>query len=327
MNQVINKAGKIRLYGTGGFGVNIVKHFEAAAGVQEEGHALPFPCYIDTSRSNLDEAINPEHLFILEDVDGSGKVRKEHHAEISKTIKKILEVHRPMDFNVVVFSASGGSGSVFGPLIVAELLTRGLQVVALVVGSDESVITAQNTINTLKSLDSIAARTELPVVICYEHNEPTIKRSEIDIACRHVIGSLSLLTSKMNAELDSADIGNWVQFSRSTSVSPTLALFDVYHSSAEVEKASQPVAIASLYENTDSQPIAITPEYSCVGYPRSKIPAFKETHFVITLDGVSVISKRMQARIDELNLHRKARVDRSSLVEKTDNVSSDGLIL
>lgn len=319
--------GNIRLYGCGGFGINIVKTFESAAGTIELGHATPFPAYIDTSKSNLDSNLNPEHVFILDDVDGSGKVRRENHEILGKNVKNILQQHKPQDFNVVVFSASGGSGSVIGPLLVGELLARGLSTVCIVVGSDEAAITAQNTMNTLKSLEAIAAKTEVPVVVYYDQNTREVKRSEVDASCRHVIGALSVLCSKHNAELDTRDITNWVQFHRSTSAKPRLALFEVYRGNERAEEVNQPISIASLYPNPDSTPIGITPEYHCAGYPRDEIKGFDTVHFVITLEGIPGIARMMQSRITELDQQRKARVDHESLVSANDEVTSTGLVL
>lgn len=319
--------GQLRLYACGGFGINIVSHFDHLAGANEPGLSIPHPVYIDTSRSNLHAGIKPEHVFILEDVDGSGKVRRENHEEISRTVKRIIQDHKPLDMNIVVFSASGGSGSVFGPLIISELLARKVPVVGIVVGSDESTITAQNTINTLKSLESIATKNELPVVIYYDHNEPEVKRSTIDDACRAVIASLSILSSRHNSELDSRDITNWVQFSRSTSVKPRLAMFDVYRSNEAAEEAREPVAIVSLYTSPDDTPLKLVPEYHAAGYPRSQIKTFKTAHFVITVESVQVVAKKLNATVADLDNARRSRVSHNSLVHGSDSVTDDGMVL
>ena len=319
--------GTLRLYGCGGFGVNIASSFDKAAAQHELGYAETHPVYIDTSRSNLRQDIVPEHVFLLEEVDGSGKVRRENHQEISRTVKSIVQQYEPKDLNVVVFSASGGSGSVFGPLIMGELLERGETVLGIVVGSDESSITARNTLNTLKSLESIAAKQQAPVVIYYEQNERDVKRSDIDKACRRVIGSLAILASRQNAEMDTRDIANWVRFNRSTSVGPRLALFDVYNSNTEAEAANQPISIASLYPNPDVELLAIEPEYHAAGYPSSNVANFETMHFVITTGGIPVISKRMEQKIADQEQRRASRVVHNTIVGDNDVVADDGMIL
>ncbi len=324
---MLSTLGTLRMYCCGGFGINIGNTFMPAAGNIEPGFAQVFPAFIDTSRSNLRSNVNPEDVFLLEDVDGSGKVRKENHQQISRTVKSIVQKHEPKDFNVVIFSASGGSGSVIGPLIMRELLERGATVVGVVVGSDESIITARNTLNTLKSLEAIAERAGAPVVIFYEQNERDIKRSEIDARCRHVIGCLSILASRQNAEMDTRDIANWAYFNRSTSVGPRLALFDVYNSNDAANQAIDPVAIASLYESPDDEHLTVEPEYATVGYIRGPVENFQTTHFVITLGGVPVIYKRMEKKISEQEQQRASRVVHDRIVRADDQVTDDGLVL
>lgn len=321
-----NQCGTIRLYGCGGLGVNIVSYFEPATGQAEAGHATAYPCYVDTSRSNIDSNLNDNNIFIVDGLDGSGKVRRENHEEISKNIRSVIQTHAPMDFNVVVFSASGGSGSVIGPLIIAELLARKLPVVGIVVGSDESTITANNTINTLKSLEAIAQKAQMPVVISYDQNQVDVKRSEIDTACRRLIGMLSILASRRNRELDTKDVANWIQFHRTTSVQPRLALLDIYTTNDEVETISAPISIASLYRNPDSPAIRVTPEYHCAGYPREEIQGFEVAHYVVTIDHVAAISRTMQQRLVELDQQRKSRLAVDKLVSDNDEVSDDGLV-
>ena len=98
--------GKLVIYGCGGLGVNMASAFNGM--VQEPNCAIIRPAYIDASRSNLRTDFKVEDTFVLQNIDGSGKVRKENHKEISNTIKQVLLQIEPGDFNVVVFSASGG---------------------------------------------------------------------------------------------------------------------------------------------------------------------------------------------------------------------------
>lgn len=98
--------GQVRIYGSGGCGVNIASHFINRP--EQAGFATVHPCFVDTSRSNLKPEIREEDCYILQDVDGSGKVRRENAEGIGNVIKQVLLKHKPMDLNLVVFSASGG---------------------------------------------------------------------------------------------------------------------------------------------------------------------------------------------------------------------------
>jgi len=138
-------SGKIRIYGCGGAGINLTSHF---INLPADGnYAEVLAAMVDTSRSNISTDIAEDLCYILPEVDGSGKVRKENHEVIGGVVKQILLQHKPEDLNVVVFSGSGGSGSVIGPLITKELLSREHSVICVMVGSDESAITCTNTRN------------------------------------------------------------------------------------------------------------------------------------------------------------------------------------
>lgn len=329
----MSQVGNLRIFACGGAGINLASAFDQSAGRVEEGHCAPHLVYVDTSRSNLSENINQEHIALIEDVDGSGKVRRENSDKISRNIKAIIQKFAPMDFNIVVFSASGGSGSVFGPLIISELLQRDQSVVAVVVGSDESNITATNTINTLKSLEAIAQKTNAPVVIHYSHNNADTPRSSIDRECRMVIGAISMLASRQNAELDSRDIGNWVRFDRSTTAKAQLAMLDIYRDRKEAEvEATDAISIASLFNSTDAPPLNLVPEYHCAGYPihkiadaNGKVEDSAEIHYVITLDDVHQIAKMINHRVAELEQKRKARVQHGSILGDTE-IDDTGLV-
>ncbi len=320
--------GKIRLFACGGFGINIGSFFDKQD-LNTPGYSQIHPAYIDTSRSNLNKAgLSQENTFILEDRDGSGSKRTENYGDISKNVRNLLQKFSPLDFNIVAFSAGGGSGSVFGPLIVSELLSRKLPVIAIVVGGDESTIRAHNTLKTLKSLEGIAQKTQLPVVMYYRQNDATARRSDIDADCHAVIACLSLLNSKQNDELDSKDIQNWVQFTETTSAGPRLARLMVVDNLG-ADEVADPIAIASLLGSPDDPSYKTVPEYSTVGYPMHLSKAAADVlpkHMVITFDGIPAISKRLNSRIEELESQRGARVNHGALLGE-DEADGSGMVL
>lgn len=319
--------GNIRLYGCGGAGINLASKFDNSSHNPEKGYAIANPVYVDTSRSNLKPSMTEEYFAILEGVDGSGKVRRENHEQIGKSVKSILQTHKPQDFNIVIFSASGGSGSVFGPLIVKELLSRNLPVVAIVIGSDESAITAQNSLNTIKSLESIAESVGLPVIAYYDHNDRDVKRSEVDASAVRTIAKLAVLASRQNSELDSRDISNFLQYTRVTNVRARLALLAVYNNNRDAEDTSKPVSIASLYSSPDADKLAVIPDYHCEGYPvHLQEDGFQSIHYVITIDGVQTIANSLNEKVKSIDAERNSRVDHKSIVADAER-TSDGLVL
>ncbi len=281
--------GKMRVYGCGGMGINIAAYFNNAA--VEPNCAEVMPAYIDASRSNLRDDFNDEDIFVLENVDGSGKVRKENHAEISNVLRQILLQVEPADFNVVVFSASGGSGSVIGPLIMAELLER------------------------------------LPVVMYYDHNDRDRRRSDVDAQLHLAISSLAVLSSKQNREMDTRDIANWVQFSKTTSVGPQLAQLEVFADAEQAGKIKDPISVASIYVSEEVKPVGLVPEYHAAGYLSEDSDKFEQLHYVITIDALPNIVDSVKKTLEQYHTQRDSRVKQASILGDDDQTTDSGLVL
>lgn len=319
--------GTLRLYGAGGAGTNIIGSWNDMDGTSDQGTAKCLIAYADTSRSNLPAEVDDSKVFLLADKDGSGGVRRENHTDIGRNVPGLIQKHPPGDLNVVAFSASGGSGSVFGPLIIKELIKAKAPVVAIVIGSEESAIRRANTLNTLKSLDNIARQSGVPVVIAYFHNSPDTKRSEVDTRCRYTLATLAVLASRRNRELDMADLSHWLEFTKVTAVEAQLSLLHVYDTPENVDAASNPISVASLLKDADQKSYSVMPEYSTTGFPRDKIENFSQLHFVITVDGIRTIDKMLNEKLGDASKQVAARVKHDSIVKHTDNVTEDGLVL
>lgn len=310
---------KTRLYGCGGCGVNLG---QAVA----SDHLTA--CYIDTSESNRTETLDPEVCHYLENLDGSGKNRRENYEPIIREVGVILDRFEPADFNIVLFSAAGGSGSVLGPLIMKNLLEREYPVVAVVVGADDSAIAVTNTINTLKSLESISAVAGQPVVMAYHENTAGVTRQMIDDEVLFVLEALGELTSQENRELDTKDLTNWVQYQKvAPSVPPQLSALSIFDSRQEASGQVEPIAIASLYNDPGKDNAFGTPFYATVGYPRNEMMLAEQLHFVVNTADVEDVFTHLTERQSELNKAYNQYRQRRTRVDIDDNLTGDGMIL
>jgi len=322
---------RIRIYGCGGCGINLAR--KLAYGENQPGLATPDIVLADTSRSNLRQAGDNLPVFLLPDVDGSGKIRGENSSPIASSIGDLLLEHGALGFNVVLFSASGGSGSVFGPLIVQELLKREVPVVAVVIGSHESAITASNTFKTLKSLDSITKTTSRPLVMWYSHNSVEAPKSEIDAECVRAVNALRILASGLNDGMDSQDIRNLLRFDLVSRAQPQLAQLEIFAGKDdEAFKAAgvvHPITVASLYTDRESVPIQIGQEYLAEGYipEEAQLQNCGEIHYVVFIDQLRVIAKTIEGHVKAYEEKAKSRKDSVQFVTGSDVVDETGLIL
>ena len=320
----------VRIYGAGGCGINIAS---VIGDRPATGSTAATECvYVDTSKSNLSKVKDDKAaVFLLEGVDGSGKVRKENYNEISDKVGELLLAHGPLDLNLVVFSCSGGSGSVYGPLIVRELLLRGAAVIALVVGSKESAITANNTLNTLKSLENIVRKTEASLVMHYNQNPTDSPRTAVDAAVLAAIQSLLVLGSSVNDGLDSKDLANFLRFERATRVQPRLALLDISTSNdpelLSEMGVSNVISLASIYDSAEYVPLQVPYEYLAEGIrpPAEELPA--ALHFVTHTDELKAIVKGLTETVQYFDTIHQSRSQALSITGDKDQVEDDGLVL
>lgn len=316
----------IRLYATGGTGINIGKDFyqlETLAGFSDIK-----TCFIDTSLSNirgkLTNNIKEEDIFIFDGLDGSGKLRASNFSTIAEKAKQILHKFKPEDVNIVICSASGGTGSVVSAVLVKELLERNSTVIVVMVGSEESKITIDNTIKTIQSLDSISRKAGKPVIVAYSHNSQHASRQQNDVIMKQTITALSILCSKQNLELDTADVANFINFEKVTSVKDGLTFLYTLNTEEEAAKISHPISVASLFTEQGKVLSKLTPEYNCVGYVQGDVLKQSDLHFVTSQYDIRNAFSKLQKRLEEFNESSNARIASTSLGGDAD---SDGFVL
>lgn len=317
--------GKMRIYGCGGAGTNIASKFLTPS--NEPNFAEIHPVFVDTSRSNMRPEIQPEQTYLLDNLDGSGKVRADNYEAILNVIKPVLHQHKPMDFNVVIFSGSGGSGSVIGPAIVSELLERGLTVVCIVVGSDESKIAASNTIKTLKTLEGVSKKTGKPVVMLYRHNARRRPRTEVDSDLEFAVLMFAALASRQVPELDTADVRNFLQFDKTTPIKPSLAAIEIFDRTDGPWGDYLPISVASISASPDEEPIPVRPEYHCGGHIDLGLPGVKNVHYLIDVNVVGKFAQELNKTISELEEAHRARPVVSSIISNSDKVDDNGFVV
>lgn len=317
----------IRLYALGGAGVNSAINFYGAKATK--GFAEIKTCFVDTSVSNMRDmigtTISDEDVYLLDGVDGSGKQRSANYQEFLTHVKPILHKFKPEDFNIVVSSASGGSGSTLAMIIIKELIERGHSAVLVLIGSEESKITIENTVKTLQSIDNISRKqVKRPIVVSYWHNSAKQSRSANDESIKQTILALSMLTSKENKELDTADVTNFIGFDSVTSVKEGISLLYITSDEEVASSIKYPISSASLFCKYGASADNLTPEYSCTGYPTPEVLKESDLHFVISQHEVESIYKNLDER---LNTFKEAVTARLSAVALGGNADDNGIVL
>jgi hypothetical protein len=331
MNSTIQPKGRVRLYAAGGCGLNIGSRLEEHRDRNETAFANLDIVYIDTSKSNLRKDIDQGHTYLIPDLDGSGKVRSENHAEISSHIRQILHKFKPADLNIVLSSAAGGSGSVIAPLLASELLGSDQPTVVIAIGSADTRLDAENTLKTLKSYESIAKLRKAPVSMMFVQNSRTVSRPQADAAAVATVMALCVLFSRENRELDSKDLFHWLHFEKTTSFPVKLTSLTLVENTTSIEGLGNIISVATLAKDGETTTLATLPEYQCVGYVPADaddaIISRSPMHFVISDGVLGGVASQLQTLLDEQNAAQEARGKNKALLDSADQPTDTGLVL
>ena len=208
-----------RIYAIGGFGIKTVSSFLANTDPRSVQH-VDFS-FLDTSGSDLSAGLKPEEVYLFRNMDGGGKDPRNTYKQVLPYLDDLLEKHAPADFNIVVHSSSGGSGSSVGRALVSRLLKDGQNVVVLQVGSVASKKEVENTIGTIKSYATFSNMYQRPVVSYYRENNESTPRRLVDDHIRSALYLLTLIFSAENRGLDIADLTNLLDYNKETVVQET----------------------------------------------------------------------------------------------------------
>lgn len=328
--------GRVAIYGCGGAGINTALRLEALAqsGKFEPGESIMVPYYIDTSVSNLSVDVPVERKFLFQDVDdnidGSGSIRRENHGVIAEHTRNILQKLPPQDLNIVVHSGGGGSGSVIGPSLVSELLARDAAVIVIVIGSADTKVRINNTLNTLKSYDGIVKKRERPVIVLYLENSPQTTREKNDQSAMRAIGTLSFFYSRENLELDRRDLYNVLNFQNATTYPPQVAALNMPVGKIG-ELSDRTIAVATLSVPGVETALPIKVDYQAVGFlPTTVKDAVKKSeqmHLVVTADLLTTVSRDLTSQLAELDKAAASRVNHANILTDKDNTTDSGLVL
>jgi len=299
-----NAEKKVRIYACGGCGINIANKLEFET-EQFSGRGLPDIVRLDTSRSNLRTGVEYKNLFLIDGKDGAGKIRRENYPEIAAAMGQIVLEHGPLDLSIVLFSASGGTGSVFGPLLIGELLKKSASVVGVMIGSTESAITAENTLNTFKSLDGIVKTSQCGAALFYEENPRDSGRGSVDATVLSVLNALLVMGSGNHFGLDTKDVGNFLRFDLGARVPPQLALLDIISSEEQIaglreRKLDRPLSVLSIHASDDFVPLPVSYSYLAEGcFLDGKQNNAASVHFLIDNAELPALVKRLDGIVGE----------------------------
>lgn len=316
------KHNALSIYGCGGCGANVVQRLvNLPVDPDKPLYPKSHRYVVDTSESNIANLPDDIKAFLIPGVEGAGKQRAFAFGAAADKVNKILQDNKPSEFNLVIFSASGGSGSVLGPLLVQELLRRDAVTLCIVIGSTLSHIECHNTVKTLETLQGIAqsgsAGGQSIAMMYFENSDGSNTtrsyvrdRPEVDELVEASIRHVGLLVGGSHHGLDETDLQNLLGFSRHTGIPPQLTEMRVFRKGEDgivngrekIEALNGQVqALCSLMNGEATPQPALNQPYGCDGYYTVASVDMPDLHYVLSGARLPIIIGGLNTHLDELN--------------------------
>lgn len=262
------KQNKVTVYAVGGCGINIVSPLMMVAAKDAKGYADLTFGLIDTSHSNLPDVGADSHFYHIgsrhELTDGSGKVRATNVDYAKQAVPHIVTKWEPGDLNIVVHSGSGGSGSLIGNLLTQDLISKGKNVVVILIASRTCLKEVDNVCDTIKTYQRVAALSGRPVP-CYYLDNKALGMAAADSHARAAILFLSAVWSGENKGLDRKDLENFLNYNRVSQFKPAIVALELWSGQTiDAGKDTYPVStvVTIVKPGEDHSPGIMVPYHS-----------------------------------------------------------------
>ena len=299
----------VNLYGCGGAGVGLVRNF-LKLDKEDQMPDLRILA-LDTSDANLRtrSGFNDDDIYLIPGVDGSGKYRVKNFDPIGEHVPSIMLKMKPADYNIVVYSTGGGSGSVLGPMIVHEMAKNNIPVISVMIGCGGNKVEAVNNLNTIMTLEGMSCDLNTNMAACYiDKTEMTAQDGQ---AMKSIGLLLKLFSGKFEA-LDTEDITNWLYHKVHSNMSDRLNLLKICLSEEDVRGVDTPISVASLHASREDPHFDLKSFYHTHGYGFQSDKT-NQMHYCLTEKETDRIIDRCKKEVQEYE-----EIERASIRSRPD---------
>ena len=267
--------GKLNMIGLGGAGVNIVADVAKRLSKLEDGFSNVTHRFIDTTDKTIQAYPDlKEDFYKVEasssldnSMDGMAGERKNTSAanDMNMSVRKFLDKGLPQnknDYYILVASASGGSGSVLLPLLLKAMLEKDYTIMVVVVGDSSNLLSLNNTINTLTSLQAIAKATKKAVSVVYYNNTfngvtSPITEKKVNDKIFKMLSIVSMFVSGAIQNIDHQDMNNFFRPDKYASFRVAPGIYSLGVSLEELTDESTFIVRTIIHKTTDE--LKVTP--------------------------------------------------------------------
>lgn len=223
------------------------------------------------------------------------------------------------------------SGSVVGPIIVNELLSRDIPVIVFCVASTSSDIEAENSYKTILGYEQMATRVrKKPVPMVYFENDNGKTPEEIDSTLATYLPLISGVLSGSNHGLDSMDIRNFLFYNNVSEFAPALTQMDLFSGDINLSQGEAILSLMVLTRSGVAVPKDVMVRYQATGTMSHEFAEFNDRigclRFAMISNHFHSVIAGLQATRDRF-AEATAQANSRALITGPLDSEEDGLIL
>lgn len=295
--------------------------------------------FADTSRSDTG-LLDPEDLlYTVEGLEGCGKLRGNKDLPlIEAAVPKFMLSHPPGEYNIIIHSTSGGTGTTLGQMAAFDLLAKDEITTLLLVAGAESIKELRNSIDTIAGYSNFAEQRGIPVTSRLFVNSEKTPRDSVDKFVAESALALSAFFSREGVQgLDKADVRNFFRYEKVTNAPAAMVSIDMFNEQPPAPSPEQAPKLATLtiVDNRDKLSYEANSLYSASGVSGPEITEkYKSIGFkagclvmAINTDSIGVAFAQMQEQERKLLEISALAPAKTEIPFDKKTVKSSGLVI
>lgn len=235
----------VSVIGAGGTGGSFLEKLGATPGI---------PQYLlDTSDSKFGIVSNAVEKLLIgtQNAEGAGKDRAKHAALVDAHLRQMFAESSgsvsgngipgiDTDVSIIMYSGSGGSGSVIGPLYAKFLREAGKRTIECVSLTSHAMVNSANSLGTLKTIANYSCSQSVPIILI------PVKGVNFRDADAELIHQVRIIISQMTTDIVGLDTND-----RLTCIGPKVP--GIYLTSATEEAPPDANGVVSMKEHAHTE--------------------------------------------------------------------------
>lgn len=313
-----NETGKLTIIGLGGAGIKSgISAFEMIKSNEVVCSDVDIKLIDATTKTILGHSDYKDNFFRMVSkraggsLDGTGAEKQDKAVikDFTENIKEFLDISKfkngKNDYYVILTSGSGGTGSTSSAILCSIMLSKGYNVMVVVIGDTSSYQSLKNTNTTFMSLQKIALKTKSALGVIYYNNtvnDNTTLSSELDVNTKisKMLTVISVFISGNVLNIDNQDMINFFKPTNYTSFTIQPGIYDISVFRGVLDDLNALIARTLLKDSKDEYLVKVKLRSKKHGIVNNDISQLIEAYPLHLVLRKNVLTKIVNELSDEL---------------------------